>query len=507
MKKSFKFLTILTMIMVLLFSCPILTTAVEPISDVVHNYNIVYHTGTDVSILHQVKADIVRQNGKIKNEYKNIKAQTVEMTESMAARIKQNPHVKDVEIDGLYQEFEQIADWGVNIIQAPLAHANSNKGAGVKVAVLDTGIDTDHEDLVGNIKGGISFIPDNPSYEDARGHGTHCAGIIAALDNGIGVLGTAPEASIYAVKVLNDEGYGEWSWVASGLDWAINNGINIVSMSFGGTDTSTLVETMCQAAYDSGILLIASAGNSGNIYGTGDSVAYPAKYDSVIAISAIYNDKLRANYSSTGPKVELTAPGTSVLSTVPGGLYAVKSGTSMAGPHAAGVAAILKAQYPTLTNKELRIVLGKTAEDLGSIGRDEWYGHGLVMANILILPSLDPIPTLAPTPVVAQNTYIRNMSVTGHYYYRGDTVFVQFWVSTVGNSVPVPGIRVKLEASFNGKVYATTGCRTDYDGLGIASFRLRSSCPYGIYNLKATVIANSDYNSSTAVTTFLVQAR
>lgn len=283
--------------------------------------------------------------------------------------------------------------WGVDRIDADLVwdqnrdlvlDPGANAGKGVKVAVLDTGIDLDHPDLQANIKGGINTIHPRKSPDDDNGHGTHVAGIIAAADNTVGVIGTAPKAWLYAVKVLDRRGSGYISDIIEGLDWCIRNGMQIVNMSFGtATDVPSLHEALV-AAYNSGLVLVAAAGNGGP---QDDTVLYPARYEEVIAVSAVDGTDSIASWSSRGPEVELAAPGVDIYSTFRSGTYRVLSGTSMASPHVAGTAALAIASGITdandngRINDEVRERLRLTADDLGEPAKDDLYGYGLVDAE------------------------------------------------------------------------------------------------------------------------------
>ncbi|MEW6308624.1 MAG: S8 family peptidase [Bacillota bacterium] len=316
--------------------------------------------------------------GRVKFAYQYIPVIAATLPETALSALRSSPAVAYIEPDGKCYAVSQTLPWGVDRIDADLVHATGNKGTGIKVAILDTGIDLAHEDL--RVWGGANFISTATSYDDDHGHGTHCAGIVAALDNGIGVIGVAPEAQLYAVKVLDDAGSGSWSTVAAGIEWAITNRMNVISMSLGGSVGSTTLEAACQKAWNAGILLVAAAGNSGTAAGTTDTVNYPAKYATVIAVAATDSADLRASWSSTGPTVELAAPGVNILSTYPGDSYETLSGTSMACPHVAGVAALVWRAHPTLTNQQVRDKMNATALDLGVVGRDTWYGFGLVYA-------------------------------------------------------------------------------------------------------------------------------
>ncbi|MGP4072656.1 S8 family peptidase [Piscibacillus sp. B03] len=310
----------------------------------------------------------------IVHEYNQLPVYNVMLTEKQAEGLKNNPQIKYVEENAEAQSFAQETPWGVPHVQGTEAQDHGHTGDGVKVAVLDTGIDASHEDL--SVAGGHSVFDDSP-YDDGNGHGTHVAGTIGALDNNVGVVGVAPDAELYAVKVLDENGSGSYAGIAEGIEWAINNDMEIINMSLGGSTSSSVLEEYVDLAYEEGILVVAAAGNSGTFLGWFDTVGYPAKYDSAIAVAAVDQNNNRASFSSTGDAVELSAPGVSVLSTVPGNGYDSYDGTSMASPHVAGVAAQVWAEKPHLSNVELRELLNSTAQYLGD---SYHYGSGLVQS-------------------------------------------------------------------------------------------------------------------------------
>ena len=299
--------------------------------------------------------------------------------------------------DGGSTQPAEVLEWGVDRIDADLTWAVS-RGVGVKVAIIDTGIDKDHADLVDNLKGGVNFVSKSPAkpadpnkWDDDNGHGTHVAGIVAARDNEVGVVGVAPEAQLWAVKVLNRNGSGYISDVIAGINWAVDNGMQVVNMSLGsGSDVAAMHDAV-DAAYAAGVVLVAAAGNSGDGNGATNEVSYPARYSSVIAVAATASDDSTPSWSSEGAEVELAAPGVSIRSTWNDGLYNTISGTSMASPHVAGaVALVLATAAPVAYDvdmdgvwdpAEARAALEATADDLGDAGHDNFYGYGLVDAE------------------------------------------------------------------------------------------------------------------------------
>lgn len=263
--------------------------------------------------------------------------------------------------------------WGVERINAPDAWRYS-RGAGVKVAVLDSGIDLSHPDL--HVAGGVNLIDHKQTYNDDRGHGTHVAGTIAALDNRQGVVGVAPDARLYAVKVIDKNGEIWASDVVEGLEWSVKNRMDVVNMSFGSPEDDPAIRKAISRAHKSGLVLVASAGNEGP---KPNSVHYPALYPEVIAVSAIDQNDAIASFSSVGPQVALAAPGVGVYSTFMGGGYATMSGTSMAAPHVTGVAALRLSQHPGETPDQVAAALKKGADRLPGLTRDQ-QGAGLVDA-------------------------------------------------------------------------------------------------------------------------------
>jgi len=299
--------------------------------------------------------------------------------------------------------------YGPQNIKAESAWDTINGSDAVTIAIVDTGIDYTHEDLANNyVPIGYDFVNDDNDPMDDNGHGTHCAGIAAAeTNNGVGIAGIA-QVNVMGVKVLDYDGYGG-SWdCAMGVIHATVSGADIISISWGG-EYNELLEDAVKYAHDSGVFLVAAAGNYG-------LVSYPAKYDEVMAVSAIDKDDEFASFSSIGAEIEVAAPGVNVLSTVPNGSalpddtycelcspqgYMPISGTSPASPHVAGVAALILSQHPEFSNEDVRCIIQRTADDLGFPGRDGWYGYGRVDANESVNTADTSCPVEeAPEPVV-----------------------------------------------------------------------------------------------------------
>ena len=276
------------------------------------------------------------------------------------------------------------AQWGPRKIEADWVWNTTLGDPSVLVAVIDTGIDYNHPDLKANyVPLGYDWVNNDTDPMDDQGHGTHCAGIIAAsINNGIGTAGIA-RIHLMAEKALNANGSGYTSDLANAIIHATDQGADIISMSWGGYGTSKMLHEAVKYAYSKGVLLIAAAGNEAT-----SLKLYPAAYEEVIAVSATDEHDNPAYFSNYGDWVELAAPGVNILSTIsethdkrldyP---YDSLSGTSMACPHVAGVAALLKSQFPYATTEWLRLRMRCTADDLGEPGFDVHYGYGRINAR------------------------------------------------------------------------------------------------------------------------------
>ncbi|MEW5866058.1 MAG: S8 family peptidase [Bacillota bacterium] len=277
---------------------------------------------------------------------------------------------------------QQSMPWGVKRILAPGCWDRTT-GKGVRVAVLDTGIDMNHPDLKSNVRGGYDTINERPDPTDDNGHGTHVAGTIAALNNGFGVVGVAPEASIYAVKAFDSRGQGQVSDIVQGVEWCVQQKVNIINMSFGTRESSKALTLAMEKAAAAGIIMVAAAGNEGRQ----DSVLYPGRDPNVMAVAATTPDDRIASFSSSGREVAISAPGEDVPSTYKGSTYKTTSGTSMACPHVSGVAALILSAVPTLTRDEVRKAICGTAIRLSGFSAEQ-QGAGLVSAQAALRAAL-----------------------------------------------------------------------------------------------------------------------
>ena len=298
----------------------------------------------------------------------------------------------------------------------------------VLVAVIDSGVDTSHPDLINSVwqnPGEIGFdlsgldkktndidddgngyvddwqgwnmVAGNNNVSDDQGHGTHLSGIIAAgMNDNVGIVGAAPNARILPVKILDNTGVGTYAQAAEGIVYATDMGARIINLGFGGTGSSDLLQNAIQYALNHNVLVVAAAGNSGNA-----TTYYPAGYPGVLAVSAVAPDMSWATFSSSGQHISLSAPGLGIYSTLPGGTFGTFSGTSMSSAQVSGVAALLAGQPQFSDVYVLRAALLGSASDLGTPGQDPFYGYGVVHAfDALgymgpVLPT--PTPWIVPT--------------------------------------------------------------------------------------------------------------
>ncbi|OGR44044.1 MAG: hypothetical protein A2X28_04815 [Elusimicrobia bacterium GWA2_56_46] len=265
---------------------------------------------------------------------------------------------------------EKEIPWGVMRVNAPGVW-NATMGENVKVAVIDTGVDYTHPDLARNYAGGYNAVkPGTPPLDD-HGHGTHVSGTIGAVRDRQGVAGVAPNVKLYGVKVLDANGSGSYSNIVAGIQWAADNGMQVINMSLGGGSGTPALAAVMTAAYKAGVTIVCAAGNDSG------PVNFPAKYPEAIAVSASDSSNRIASFSSRGAEIAFIAPGVDVYSTYKGGSYKKLSGTSMASPHVAGLAALAAASGAGAP-AEVRAALKKAASSIDLKPTEE--GAGMINA-------------------------------------------------------------------------------------------------------------------------------
>lgn len=283
---------------------------------------------------------------------------------------------------------QQKIGWNVSAFDLPETWSLT-QGEGVKIAVLDTGCDLDHPDLVQNLLPGMNFINKSKSPEDDNQHGTHVTGIIVAENNEIGMVGVAPHAKVIPVKVLDENGSGDFGLVAQGIRWAVDNGADIISMSLGSPRPLSIICNAIKYAESKGIPVFCAAGNAGQT----KSIFYPANYKETISVGSIDENFNRSNFSNTGDNLDFMAPGGKIFSPVPDNWYAFLSGTSMACPFAVGVAALClsyqrknKPTKPLFGSDAYRTLFKKHVlpiNDIDFANKKFYQGFGIIDAKAL----------------------------------------------------------------------------------------------------------------------------
>lgn len=397
------------------------------------------------------KAAVKGIGGEVRRVYHLIDGLAATIPANALDGLRRNPLVESVELDrpisiadhvpartdgqgGYPHAYEYNNAWGVSHIGADDVHDTGNlgrraDGTRVKVAVIDTGIDYIHDtpnvpgqpvvdpEFLGNYAGGVNLRvpvgdPRRNDPMDDHGHGTHVAGIIAAERNGYLIAGVAPDIALYGVKILDATGNGEYSDLIAGLQWSVDNGMDVVNMSLGAHDVSPALAAAVTAASQAGLIMVGAAGNTVTfwelIYGC--PVVYPAAYPEVLAVTFTNPGDTLTGLSCTGPQVDLGAPGDQIASTVPVGScamcsplgYAFASGTSMAAPHVAGTVALILARgiadagSPGLID-DIRTHLCATASTAAAPPVADpkyrnWYGCGILDANRALIEVPPPAP-------------------------------------------------------------------------------------------------------------------
>ncbi len=281
------------------------------------------------------------------------------------------------ELTALARQQRERINWSQQVLGIPGIWRDT-QGEGVRVAVLDTGIDTDHPDLKTAIVGSRDFTGDG--IEDVNGHGTHTAGVVGARLNNIGFVGVAPRTELLVGKVLGNDGRGAFDWIAQGIDWAVSEGAHIISMSLGGPVSSHRLFVSVHDALAKGRFVVCAAGNEGSLFQ--NSIGYPGRYGGVLTIGSHDRNGNPSGFSSRGGEIDVMGPGSDIWSTYKDGGYASLSGTSMATPFVAGLSALVLSKHlssptnntPLLNNEDLRDHLFRMATHPGYHDNATGYG-------------------------------------------------------------------------------------------------------------------------------------
>ena len=263
--------------------------------------------------------------------------------------------------------------YGPQKVQAPDAWDVTTSNGNIKIAIIDTGVQLNHPELAIKLWPGYNFVEGNLNPNDGSGHGTHVAGIAGALtENSLGIAGIAPSASIIPVRALDNSGNGTLSNIANAITYSTNAGAKVINLSLGSSQGSITLENAINYAWNQGVVIVAAAGNEAS-----NTLTYPAAYQNVIAVASTDINDQKSDFSNYGTWVEVSAPGSTILSTYTGSYYAYLSGTSMACPHVAGLAALLAAQGKN--NVQIKNTILSTCDPVPGTGL--YWTYGRINAN------------------------------------------------------------------------------------------------------------------------------
>lgn len=286
------------------------------------------------------------------------------------------PYIKEP-VYGLSTQGVQYIGWEIKKFNIEKLWSKST-GKDVVIGVLDTGCDFNHEDIKDNILEGINVIDNKKDPMDDNGHGTHVTGTICASNNGVGIVGVAPESKVKPIKVLNGQGKGSSKNIADGVRWAADNNCQLITMSLGSKSKNTMISKAVEYAVQKGCVVFCAAGNDG----ISTDIMYPAKLHDTIAIGAIDQHLNRTNFTCSGEELDFLSPGHEIVGCIPNNQYAMMSGTSMANPFAVGCAALYLSYFKNLKNKDDYInAFKKTVlylEDTSYRNQKKYEGYGII---------------------------------------------------------------------------------------------------------------------------------
>ncbi|EIM07328.1 extracellular alkaline serine protease [Planococcus antarcticus DSM 14505] len=409
-------------ISILLFSGWSSSDASAEAGDALDRVIISFKEEIDYKLLKEMGADI-------HEEFDAISAVSVTLPdETTIQAASHDSSIEYIEENSVVRAAAQTTTWGYRTIKANTATSLGYTGKGVKIAIIDSGINSKHPDL--KVAGGVSKVANSSAFTDGNGHGTHVAGVIGAQNNSIGIVGVAPDSQLYSVKVLSANGIGTLEGVVAGIQWAIDQKVDIINMSLTTVNNDQTLRDITKKAYEAGILIVAASGNERES-GLYSDVLYPARFPSVIAVGSVSQLNKLSYFSNYGASQELVAPGENILSSFVDSLstsqddYAISEGTSVASPFAAGTFAQYMEAYPHLSNKQLRETVKRAATDLGAKGRDNQYGNGLIKSlqtKAALFPDLkndfwysEPIKKIFDRQIITglpDGTYRPNATIT-----------------------------------------------------------------------------------------------
>ncbi len=361
------------------------------------------------------------------------------------------------------------SQWNMPAVGIPAAWSSS-LGAGVVVAVIDTGVDATHPDLAGRVLPEIDLLPEVTPAPEQNAHGTRVASLIAGGLDGVGMTGVAPQAGILPVSALDPAGFGDSSTVARAIIAAADAGARVINLSLGGPDPDPVLDEACAYAFAKGAVVVAAGGNS---YASDNWVQYPAASPHVLGVASTDAAGNPSAFSNTGPHIDLAAPGERILAAIPGAGYSTESGTSFSAPHVSGAAALVLSANPNLSAAEAASVIQSTAQDdLSGNGRDDQLGTGVVRADLAVTAAATMTASGIPSDARLR---LRRFNARGEPARRGElttfTAILQAKHPDMGwQPAPVP-TSIKIQFRRGGtKKYRTRAIVTS-DGNGHVELR------------------------------------
>lgn len=364
---------------------------------------------------------IQANGGSVLEELPQIRVKRIRVPEknfnNVKAALANNPNFTFVEENFFAQGMTVPNDpgfpsqWHHAKIMSPSAWSLGVGSTSVPIAIIDSGVDPDHPDLMAKLQPGFNFLGNNTDTHDVLGHGTAVAGSAGAIaNNALGVAGVAWNNPIMPLVVLNSDDWATYSNVSSAIIYAVNNGAKVINISLGGSSYSSTLDNAVNYAWNNGALVFASAAN----YNT-STPYYPAACANAVAVAATDSADNKASFSNYGNWIALTAPGVSILTTSNGGGYGYWNGTSFSSPITAGLAALIWSANPQLTHQQVLDVLKSTADDLGASGFDSVFGHGRINAYNAMMEVMNSQPEAdTEAPTVTLTSPVNHATVSGN---------------------------------------------------------------------------------------------
>ncbi|HOC37767.1 MAG TPA: S8 family serine peptidase [Thermodesulfobacteriota bacterium] len=346
----------------------------------------------------KIREVLQSQNATEAGEINAIKVKRIRVPRHLLKKVRtalaKHPHFSFAEYNYIARptfvpnDYSYPSQWHLPKISAPAAWDLSTGSPEVPIAIIDSGIDPTHPDLAGKIIPGYNCISENTDTHDVYGHGTSVAGTAAAIVNNVeGVAGVAGDAAIMPLVVVNSSGFASYYDIAQAITYAADSNVQIMNISIGGSGSSSTLQNAVNYAWNKGAVIFASAANDAT-----SAPYYPAACQNVVAVSATTSTDTLASFSNFGTWIDIAAPGCSIFTTANGGSYCSKSGTSFSSPIAAGVAALLLAANPFLTNSQIVGIMTQSTDDLGAPGFDPSFGYGRVNASKAVVAAINAVP-------------------------------------------------------------------------------------------------------------------